>query len=136
MESTSTPEVESTATVSPTSLTWAPVFPNVWARRLMNAAICSRVTLSPGQNSSLVGGLQPRVTSLSANQVIEPWNVFESGTSVNRSLAMTVNGTATTRVKMTTLSRRRRRGVVMDGCDISPPYEIVMSRERSLPVRT
>ncbi len=38
---------------------WAGVYPSA---RFRNAAICPRVTLSSGQNLSLTGGLQPKVT--------------------------------------------------------------------------
>src|SRR5690554_2943713 len=54
------------------------------ARRFMKAAICPRVTLSSGQNWVLAGGLQPRVTSASANHAMSRWKVFESDTSSKR----------------------------------------------------
>lgn len=49
----------------------------------VSPSICPRVTGSSGQNSSLVGGLQPRVMPCSAIQAMSSAKTWSSGTSRN-----------------------------------------------------
>src|SRR5690606_31437666 len=85
------------------------------ASRFMKAAICSRVTLSLGQNWVLSGGLQPRVTSASASQAMSSWKMLESGTSSKSSAAITTNGVTISSAIATRKAVKRREwaGIVV-----------------------
>ena len=74
----------------------------------MNAAICSRVTLSLGQNSVLSGGLQPAVTPASASHSMCTSKI-ESSSSVNLPpAANTAAGTRATKSKVASMMIIRR----------------------------